>query len=84
MAAPEPTLAGRLDPVLQGTWRRLGARPAPYLDLKIACRDTRSVGYRQGPSSPHRERLRTRSWDQLFGAPLDYLEFFAWQRCGLD
>jgi hypothetical protein len=50
MAALEPTLVGRLDLVLKGTWRRVGAHPALCLDVKLVCRGTRSAGYRQqGP-----------------------------------
>jgi hypothetical protein len=45
MAAPKPTSAGRQDPVLQDTWRRLGACPAPSLDLKLIRRGTRSARY---------------------------------------
>jgi hypothetical protein len=47
MAASEPTLAGWQDTVLQDTWRCVGARPAPCLDLKLVCRGTWSIGYRQ-------------------------------------
>jgi hypothetical protein len=42
----EPTLAGRQGPVLQRTWRCVGARPIPWLDLKLGCRGTRFAGYR--------------------------------------
>jgi hypothetical protein len=45
VVAPEPTLARRSGPVLQGTWWRMGAHPALYLDLKLVCRGTWSVGY---------------------------------------
>jgi hypothetical protein len=65
--------------VLQGTWRRVGARLALCLDLKLVCRGTRFAGYRQWPSGPHRERQRIHRWGQLFNAPLGYVEHFGWQ-----
>jgi hypothetical protein len=42
----EPTSAGRLDPVLQDTWWRVGAYPVPCLNLKLVPSGTRSTGYR--------------------------------------
>jgi hypothetical protein len=48
-------------------------------DLELECGGTRSSGYRQWPPGSPRERLRTRKWVQLFGAPLSYLELFTWQ-----
>jgi hypothetical protein len=46
VVALEPTSGGRQGLVLQGTWRRVGARLAHYLDLKFVRRGTRSVEYR--------------------------------------
>jgi hypothetical protein len=34
------------------------------LDLKLVRRGTRSLGYRQWPPGPPRERMRTRGWGQ--------------------
>jgi hypothetical protein len=47
MAMLEPSLAGRQGPALQGSWRCVGACPAPCLDFKVVCRGTQSVGHRQ-------------------------------------
>jgi hypothetical protein len=47
VAASEPILARRQGPVLQNTWRHVGAHHAPYLDLKLVYRGTQSAGYRQ-------------------------------------
>jgi hypothetical protein len=44
MVASESTSAEGQGPVLQGTWRRVGARHAPYLDLKLVRWGTRSAG----------------------------------------
>jgi hypothetical protein len=43
VAASKPTLTGRYGSVLQVTWRRMDACPAPYLDLKIIYRGTQSI-----------------------------------------
>jgi hypothetical protein len=51
VAAPDPTLARRQGPVLQGTWWHVGACPAPCLDLKLVCKGIRSAGYRQNPKT---------------------------------
>jgi hypothetical protein len=51
-------------------WQRVDTRSAPCLDLKLVCGGTRSSGYRQWPSGPRRERLRTRRWGQFFSALL--------------
>jgi hypothetical protein len=53
--------------------------PSPCLDLELICGGTPPSGYRRRPPGPPRERLRTRRWGQLFGAPLGYLELFTWQ-----
>jgi hypothetical protein len=55
------------------------ARHAPCLDLELVCGGTRSSRYRQRPSDPPWERLRTRRWGQLFSTPLDYLKLFTCQ-----
>jgi hypothetical protein len=55
------------------------ARPAPCLDLDLVYEGTRSLGYRQRPPGPPRERLRTRRWGQFLGAPLGYLKLFTRQ-----
>jgi hypothetical protein len=44
MVASESTSAEGQGPVLQGTWRRVGARHTPCLDLKLVRRGTRSAG----------------------------------------
>jgi hypothetical protein len=41
------------------------ARLAPCLDLELVYGGTRSLGYRQRPPGPHRERLRIHRWGQL-------------------
>jgi hypothetical protein len=46
-AAPEPSLAGRQDPVPQDAWQRVDARSTPLLDLKLVCGGAQSAGYRQ-------------------------------------
>jgi hypothetical protein len=79
VVAPEPTWAGRQDPMLLDTWRRVDAHPVSCLDLKLARRSTRSAGYRQWPPDRPQERLHTRRWGQLFDIPLDYLELFPCQ-----
>jgi hypothetical protein len=55
--APEPITTGRLGSRLQDTWQHVHARPAPCLDLKPVCGGIRSIGYRQWPPGPPRERL---------------------------
>jgi hypothetical protein len=77
VTASEPTSTRRQDPVLLDMWWCVGARHIPYLDLKLVHGGTRSAGYRQWPSGPPQERLRTHRWGQLFGAPLGYLKLFA-------
>jgi hypothetical protein len=47
VAALEPTVAGRQGPMLQGTWRHVGARPTPCLDLKLVRRVSTVVGGRR-------------------------------------
>jgi hypothetical protein len=49
VAAPEPTLPMRQGLVLQDTWRQVGARLAPSLDLKHVRRVPRLQGIDSGP-----------------------------------
>jgi hypothetical protein len=56
------------------------ARPTPCLDLELLCGGTRSLGCRQRPPDPPRERLRTHRWGHFFGAPLGYLIFLLGSR----
>jgi hypothetical protein len=79
VAAPAPTSAGRRGPELQLAWQGVYTRPAPCLDLELVCGGTWFSGYRQWPSGPPRERLRTRRWGQFFGAPIGYLDLFTRQ-----
>jgi hypothetical protein len=57
VVAPEPTSTERYGLKLQLAWKRVYARPAPCLNLKLLCGGTRSSGCRQRPPSPPRERL---------------------------
>jgi hypothetical protein len=65
VVALEPTSTGRCDPKLLLTWQRVDARRAPCFDLELVCGGTRSSGYRQRPTDPPREKLRTCRWGQL-------------------
>jgi hypothetical protein len=42
MATLEPTSTEGQGPVLEDTWQRVGAHPAPYLGLKLVCSGTDS------------------------------------------
>jgi hypothetical protein len=79
VVALDPTSVGRCGSKLQLTWQHVNARHPPCLDLELICGGTPPSGYRRRPPGPPRERLRTRRWGQLFGAPLGYLKLFTWQ-----
>jgi hypothetical protein len=79
VAASEPISIWRQGPELQNMWQCVDVRHSPYLDLKVICGGTRTVGYRHWPSDPTQERLQTRMWGQLFSTLFDYHKLFAWQ-----
>jgi hypothetical protein len=56
--------------VLQDMWRRVGAHPAPCLDLKIVREGTRSAGYLQQKNT---DSWRTRMGDLQCAFPLDVM-----------
>jgi hypothetical protein len=77
VVAPEPTSAGRCGSKLQLMWQRVDAHPTPYLNLELVCGGIQSLGCRQRPSGPPRERLQTRRWGQFFGARSVILSFYS-------